>query len=62
MCEAVRTATALQQEPGYDGSCPAFKVFFMANITLSLGPLVRLLAAIGAISSLLLMAVLNLVH
>jgi len=34
----------------------------MANITISLGPLVRLLAAIGAISSLLLMAVLNLVH
>ena len=34
----------------------------MANITLSLGPLVRLMAAIGAISSLLLMAVLNLVH
>lgn len=34
----------------------------MAHITLSLGPLVRLLAAIGAISSLLLMAVLNLVH
>jgi hypothetical protein len=34
----------------------------MAYITLSLGPLVRLLAAIGAISSLLLMAVLNLVH
>ena len=32
----------------------------MANRALSIGPLVRLLAALGAISSLLLMAVLNL--
>ena len=40
----------------------AFKVFFMANLTMSMGPLVRLLAALGAISSLLLMAVLNLVR
>ena len=40
----------------------AFKVFFMANLALSVGPLVRLLAAIGAISSLLLMAVLNLLR
>jgi|TARA_B100001741_G_C16444813_1_gene547477 hypothetical protein len=34
----------------------------MANLTMSMGPLVRLLAALGAISSLLLMAVLNLVR
>ncbi len=34
----------------------------MANLSLSLGPLVRLLAALGAISSLLLLGVLNLVR
>ena len=34
----------------------------MANLALSIGPLVRLLAAFGAISSLLLMAVLNLLR
>ena len=40
----------------------ALKVFFMASLSMSIGPLVRLLAAIGAISSLLLMAVLNLLR
>ena len=40
----------------------AFKVFFMANLALSVGPLVRLLAAIGAISSFLLLAALNLLR
>ncbi len=40
----------------------AFKVFFMANLVLSVSPLVRLLAALGAISSLLLMAMLNLLR
>ena len=34
----------------------------MANLALSIGPLVRLLAALGAISSLLLMAALNLLR
>ena len=34
----------------------------MGNLALSIGPLVRLLAALGAISSLLLMAVLNLLR
>ncbi len=34
----------------------------MANLTMSMGPLVRLLAALGTISSLLLMALLNLVR
>ena len=34
----------------------------MANLTMSMGPLVRLLATLGAISSLLLMAVLNLLR
>ena len=34
----------------------------MANLALSIGPLVRLLAALGAISSLLLMTVLNLLR
>jgi|TARA_X000000950_G_scaffold218387_1_gene262859 hypothetical protein len=34
----------------------------MANLTVSLGPLVKLLAAFGAVSSLLLLGVLNLVH
>ena len=34
----------------------------MANLALSIAPLVRLLAALGAISSLLLMAVLNLLR
>ena len=34
----------------------------MANLSPSLGPLVRLLAALGAISSLLLLGVLNLVR
>ena len=40
----------------------AFKVFSMASLSMSMGPLVKLLAAIGAISSLLLMAVLNLLR
>ena len=34
----------------------------MANLVLSVSPLVRLLAALGAISSLLLMALLNLLR
>ena len=34
----------------------------MANLAMSMGPLVRLLAALGAVSSLLLMAMLNLVR
>ena len=34
----------------------------MASLSVSMGPLVKLLAALGAISSLLLMAVLNLVR
>ena len=34
----------------------------MASLSMSMGPLVRLLAALGAFSSLLLMAVLNLVR
>ncbi len=34
----------------------------MASLSMSMGPLVRLLAALGAISSLLLVAVLNLVR
>jgi|LXNH01.1.fsa_nt_gb hypothetical protein len=34
----------------------------MANLAISMGPLVRLLTALGAISSLLLMALLNLVR
>ena len=34
----------------------------MASLSMSMGPLVRLLAALGAISSLLLMTVLNLVR
>ena len=34
----------------------------MANLALSIGPLVRLLAALGFISSLLLMTVLNLLR
>jgi len=34
----------------------------MASLPMSMGPLVRLLAALGAISRLLLMAVLNLVR
>lgn len=34
----------------------------MANLTMSMGPLVRLLTALGTISSLLLMALLNLVR
>ena len=40
----------------------AFEVFFMASLSMSMGPLVRLLAALGAISSLLLMALLNLLR
>ena len=34
----------------------------MANLAMSMGPLVRLLTALGTISSLLLMALLNLVR
>ena len=34
----------------------------MASLSMSVGPLVKLLAALGAISSLLLVAVLNLVR
>ena len=34
----------------------------MANLNVSLGPLVKLLAALGAVSSLLLLGVMNLVH
>ena len=34
----------------------------MANLNASLGPLVQLLAALGAVSSLLLLGVMNLVH
>ena len=40
----------------------AFKKVFMANLSFSPGPLISLLAALGAISSLLLFGVLNLVH
>ena len=34
----------------------------MASLSVSLGPLVRLLVAIGAISSLLLLGLLNILH
>ncbi len=49
--------------PGAGGlykTSTAFKVFFMATLRASLGPLVRLLAAMGALSSLLLLGLLNL--
>ena len=41
---------------------PAFKELFMANLVMLFGPLVRLLAAIGAISTLMLVGLINLVH
>jgi len=41
---------------------PAFKELFMANLVMSFGPLVRLLAAISAISTLMLVGLINLVH
>ena len=41
---------------------PAFKELFMANLVMSFGPLVGLLAAIGAISTLMLVGLINLVH
>jgi hypothetical protein len=34
----------------------------MGNLTMSMGPLVRLLAAIGAVSSVAMLALLNLHH
>jgi|OM-RGC.v1.038888300 hypothetical protein len=40
----------------------AFKKVFMANLSFTPGPLISLLTAFGAISSLLLLGVLNLVH
>ena len=62
MCKSVQTTTARRRPLGYNKMVPAFKDFFMANLVVSLGPLVRLLAAIGAISSLMLVGLLNLVH
>ena len=46
---------------GYTGINPAFKKVFMASLVVSIGPLVRLLAAVGAISSLVLFGLMNLI-
>ena len=40
---------------------PAFKKVFMAYLLVAIGPLVRLLAAVGAISSLVLFGLMNLI-
>ena len=56
----MRTATARLVPPELDIKSSAFKVFFMATLKYSIGPLVKLLAAVGAVSSLLLLGLLNL--
>lgn len=56
----MRTATARLGSPELDIKSSAFKVFFMATLKYSIGPFVKLLAAVGAVSSLLLLGLLNL--
>ena len=52
---------ARRQTRELDRNQSAFKKVFMASLVVSIGPLVRLLAAVGAISSLMLLGLMNLV-
>ena len=56
----MQTRSSDQPQGGLDRTSTAFKVFFMATQVAVFGSFVRLLAAFGTVSSLLLLALLNL--
>jgi len=56
----MQTRRSEQHQGGLDRPSTALKVFFMATRVASFGSFVRLLAAFGTVSSLLLLGLLNL--
>ena len=60
-CNAVPTDTAKPVENGVKSFRQAFKDFFMATLKHRSAPLIRLLTAMGALTSILLLGILNFV-
>ena len=60
-CNAVPTDTAKPVKNGLKNSGQAFKDFFMATLKHRSAPLIRLLTAMGALTSILLLGILNFV-
>lgn len=54
--------TAKPPGKGLDNSCQALKDFFMATLKHRSAPLIRLLTAMGALTSILLLGILNFVR
>ena len=56
------TDTARPANHGLKTLLQALKVFFMATLNLRAAPLIRLLAAMGALTSILLLGILNFIR